>query len=401
MSPWPVCALSDVAQVGSGAGFPIVDQGKRDEIFPFLKVSDMNLPGNERRILRWNNSVSEGVRSRLRATAFPAGSIIFPKIGAAIATNKKRVLTRPSCVDNNVMALVPNSAYLDSDYLYYALIAKNISDFASDSNPPSIRKPTVEAWRISLPPLAEQRRIVDLLSRAEGILRLRRGAQAKAQTIVPALFLDLFGDPAMNPKGWPVCLLSELLRNGPTNGLYKHQSAYGSGTPILRIDGFYDGKVSDLTQLKRVALDSEVERNRFALAPGDIVINRVNSPEYLGKSAIIPALDEPTVYESNMMRFAVDGQRVLPEFVIALLQQPAARRHFLAHAKHAINQSSINQQDVKSLPVIVPPLALQAQFAERVAAMQAIATQQTAALHKAQATFNALLARTFSAAGIE
>lgn len=331
--------------------------------------------------------------------AFGPAHVLYGKLRPYL--NKVLVPDFEGKCSTEIIPLLPTES-LDRRYLAYFLrspaTVARISAKVAGARMPRADMDFVLGMELALPPLAEQRRIVDLLSRAEGILRLRRQAQAKAQAIIPALFLDLFGDPATNPKGWPACSLGKLLRNGPTNGLYKHKSAYGSGAPILRIDAFYDGKVRDLAQLKRVALDSEVERNRFALTPGDIVINRVNSPEYLGKSAIIPALSEPTVYESNMMRFAVDEQRVRPEFIIGLLQQAVARRHFLAHAKHAINQSSINQQDVKSLPVIVPPLALQEQFAERVAAMESILAQQTTALHQAQASFDALLARSFGAA---
>ncbi|WP_154641157.1 restriction endonuclease subunit S [Burkholderia cenocepacia] len=248
---------------------------------------------------------------------------------------------------------------------------------------------------LNLPPIAEQRRIVDLLSRAEGIVRLRREAQAKAQAIIPALFVDMFGDAATNTKGWPKCPLGELICSGPTNGLYKHKSLYGRGTPILRIDAFYSGKVKDLNALKRVELESDIELKRFEVEQGDIVINRVNSPEYLGKSAIIPELPEPIVFESNMMRLSVNRARVLPEFVIAQLQQPAARNHFLANAKHAINQSSINQQDVKSLPMIVPPIAVQAKFVEWSTNANSILMQQEEALLTAEQTFASILARSF------
>ncbi|MFT4194881.1 restriction endonuclease subunit S [Ottowia sp.] len=294
--------------------------------------------------------------------------------------------------------LRPKTAHILPAYLSYFLKSEVFRSWTRQStgaNIKNIRKTELESFPVPLVSLEKQRRIVDLLSRAEGIVRLRREAQAKAQAIIPALFLDMFGDPATNPEGWPVLPLGKLLRNGPTNGLYKHKSAYGSGTPILRIDAFYDGKVRDLTQLKRVALDGETERDRFALAPGDIVINRVNSPEYLGKSALIPALEEATVYESNMMRFAIDTQQVLPEFVIALLQQPASRQHFLAYAKHAINQSSINQQDVKSLPVIVPPVDGQTRFKEHVTSLEAVMRRQAEMLKKAEVTFHALLLHTF------
>lgn len=242
----------------------------------------------------------------------------------------------------------------------------------------------------------EQRRIVDLLSRAEGIVRLRRQARQKTAELIPAIFADMFDDPAANPKGWPTLTLGDMISEGPTNGLYKHKSAYGSGTPILRIDAFYDGRVEDLSGLKRVRIESD-ELQRFALSAGDIVINRVNSPAYLGKSAIIPALQEPTVFESNMMRFSIDADLALPEYVIALLQHPSSRQHFLGHAKHAINQSSINQQDVKALPVIVPPLRLQRRFIERAESVLAIERQQQMAMAKAELTFESLLSRAFSA----
>lgn len=124
MTTWKKFPLSEIASIGSGAGFPIADQGSEGEEFPFIKVSDMNLPSNERIIQTWNNSVSEVVRHKLRATAFRAGSVIFPKIGAAIATNKKRILTRPTCVDNNVMAVAANPEFLDDGFLFYRRLSK-------------------------------------------------------------------------------------------------------------------------------------------------------------------------------------------------------------------------------------------------------------------------------------
>ena len=97
-----------------------------------------------------------------------------------------------------------------------------------------------------------------------------------------------------------------------------------------------------------------------------------------------------------MMRFAVDPQRADPGFIIQLLQTGHAKAHFLANAKHAINQSSINQQDVKSLRVIVPNLDLQKQFCQRCNDIASIQSQQSTATAKAQSTFDALLARSFA-----
>ncbi len=244
------------------------------------------------------------------------------------------------------------------------------------------------------PPLEEQRRIVDILSRAEGIVRLRREAQKKAAELIPALFLEMFGDPATNPKGWPVLSLGEIITEGPQNGIYKHVSLYGEGTPILRIDNFYDGQVSNPLKFKRVRITSE-EQQKFRLHIRDIVINRVNSVEYLGKSAIIPEFAEDTVFESNMMRFSINFNQCLPEYLIELLQTRHSKTHILAKAKHAINQSSINQQDVRSLIVPIPPIAVQTEFKKRFENVRSMQDQQATATEKAEASFEALLAESF------
>lgn len=301
-------------------------------------------------------------------------------------------------VVSHLAVVIPNQERLLSEYLYYWSLSYDPRNQAQTTSLPSLPLSLIKAASIPVPPLPEQRRIVDLLSRAEGIVRLRREAKKCAAELIPALFLDMFGDPVANSKGWPVVRLGELIADGPQNGLYKHSSLYGGGTPILRIDAFYDGQVSDLKTLKRLRA-TEAERNKFRLKSRDIVINRVNSVEYLGKSAIIPPLGEEMVFESNMMRLAVDETRVMPEYVIEFLQTGFAKAHFLANAKHAINQSSINQQDVTSLGITVPPLGLQQNFAERVEQIRSIQSQQSAATAKAQAVFDALLARCFSPSG--
>lgn len=387
--------LSAVARVDSGAGFPIANQGAQGEEFPFLKVSDMNLPGNERQIVRWNNSVSDLVRKTLRAKAFPPGSVIFPKIGAAIGTNKKRQLTRPSCVDNNVMVVVPQAGLLDADYLYFAFRAKNISDFASASNPPSIRKPDVENWQVPLPPLPEQRRIVDLLARAEGIVRLRREAAAKAAELIPALFIHHFGDPAVNPMGWPVVPLGDGLR-AADYGCSTKAYADGEGVPLIRMGNVTYAGDMDLSDLKFVQLDS-AEQTKYELLAGDLLFNRTNSKELVGKTGLWAGQREAVV-ASYFIRLRVDPTRLVPTYLWAYMNSGFMKKVLFETARGAIGQANINSKELKAFPVPLPPTALQQLYAEKVTAIQSIVGQQTTALAKAQSTFDALLAQAFAPA---
>ena len=159
LSSYGLVKICDVAEVVSGYGFPKDAQGLFNEEVPFLKVSDMNLPGNEIIIKSWNNAISRETLRKLKAKSFPKYTIIFPKIGAAIATNKKRILSVESTMDNNVMGLVPGSKILP-EYLYYVVCSINISTWASDSALPSINKSTVEDVKIPLPPIETQAEII-------------------------------------------------------------------------------------------------------------------------------------------------------------------------------------------------------------------------------------------------
>ncbi len=241
---------------------------------------------------------------------------------------------------------------------------------------------------------SERRRIAEVLDRAEALRAKRRAALAQLDTLTQSLFLDMFGDPAKNPREWPRKRLGELIAVGPQNGLYKPASDYGSGTPILRIDAFYDGIVTNVASLKRVRISPQ-EQALYALREGEIVVNRVNSREYLGKSALIPELSEPTVFESNMMRFDVDREILDPSYLIQYLQTSLVRSHILRSAKDAVNQSSINQQDVKAFPIIVPPLAMQQLFTHRLAARDRLKAAHDASRAELEALFASLQHRAF------
>ena len=117
---------------------------------------------------------------------------------------------------------------------------------------------------------------MDILNRAASIERLRATASAHLRDFIPALFTRMFGDPVDNPMGWDQDELGNYVLDGPQNGLYRPKSDYGSGTFILRIDGFYDGRTVPQATWQRVRLN-EADTRKFALRENDIVINRVNS----------------------------------------------------------------------------------------------------------------------------
>lgn len=164
--------LSKFARVSSGYGFPCAMQGKKNKELPFYKVSDMNLYGNEVNLEVANNYVSREDLRTLNARTFQIDSIVFPKIGAAISTNKKRMLGVEGLVDNNIMVVtVYNHEVAIPRYLFHYFLTMDLRVFATNSGAvPSIRKTAIQDINIPLPPLDEQRRIVKILDSFEALV---------------------------------------------------------------------------------------------------------------------------------------------------------------------------------------------------------------------------------------
>lgn len=265
------------------------------------------------------------------------------------------IISGKSWVNNHAHVIRAKPNITTNRFLKYYLDSFDFSDSISGSTRDKLTQGVMRNIPIPTPPLEEQNAIVakieKLLSRVEAAKeRLNR---------VPAI-IQQFRQSTLNQiwkQNSPSCLieLKEVLKFGPQNGLYKPGSEYGTGVPIIRIDSFYDGKISHLSGLKRLNC-SPSELDTYGLNVGDILINRVNSLVFLGKCGLITALHEPTVFESNMMRCTPDITKIDGRFLTFLLCSSLIKEQILKKAKNAVNQSSINQKDVNSLQIICPPI---------------------------------------------
>lgn len=289
---------------------------------------------------------------------------------------------------------------VDKDYLKYALNG-NINTIIAKAHGgvglQHITKKELDEIDVPIVSKKEQLEIVEQLMCIEKIILLRQTELKKLNEIIQARFVEMFGDPYFNTMGWKKLKIKDAVTVEPQNGMYKPQSDYvtnNCGVPILRIDGFYNGKVTDFSSLKRLNC-AETERKKYLLFEDDIVINRVNSIEHLGKCAHIKGLLEDTVYESNMMRMHFDPKRFNPTYVCELLCSQFIYDQIINHAKKAVNQASINQKDVLDFDIYQPSIYLQNEFADFVTRTEKskVAVQQ--ALDKAQLLFDSLMQQYF------
>lgn len=359
---------------------------------------------------RWINAEAF---ARLRCTELATGDVLVARMPDPLGRACLMPELEQRCVTVvDVAALRVDPQMSDNRWVMHTINAPQlraeIGAQASGTTRKRISRGNLGNMPLSLPPLAEQKRIADkldtVLTRVDAVnTRLARVApllKRFRQSVLAAAFTGRLTNVAATalPSSWQTVTLGSLITHGPKNGLYKPSSAYGDGVRILRIDSFYDGKVSDWGGLRLLSVDSS-ELKQFGLKNGDIVINRVNSIEYLGKCALIEGLQGECVFESNMMKFRLSSELANPHFVRAWLCSEDARTQIVGKAKHAVNQASINQSDVCSLKLQLPPLSEQTEIVRRVETLFAFADRLEARLAQAQTAATrltpALLAKAF------
>lgn len=329
-------------------------------------------------------------------TRFYAGDILYGRLRPYL--NKVAIAQQSGLCSTEIWAF-ETSSLVDRQYAAFflasAFFVDRVVSLTKGANLPRLDAEAFDSIEIPLPPLREQRRIAEILREAEAIRQLRAETEAKIAEMIPALFDAFFGDPATNPKNWIIQPLGSVINDTPKNGLYKPADLYGDGTPIIRIGDFSGGILDSHSNLQRLRI-SEDEMEQFGVSAGQILINRVNSIEHLGKSVLIGPPIEPTVYESNMMRLDPKTTEVLPGYLICCLQHDSVVAKLRAKAKKAINQASINQTDVRTLEIPVPPLSEQESFLSLVAACEEIRALSDTSRHVEVRVTGSVTANAFS-----
>lgn len=203
---------------------------------------------------------------------------------------------------------------------------------------------------------------------------------------------------------WPRVSVGKLLIE-TRNGLYKPDSFYGRGTRILKM--FNIGRLDGTWKLSRVdkVEISEHERGQYELSEGDILFNRVNSRELVGKCAVVDETTAGAVFESKNIRVTVDRSRVEPWWLVAWINAKAGRKQIETRAKQAVGQATLNRADFDQIEIPLPPLAEQQRIAarlrEQLAAAETARKAVAAQLAAARALRTAMLRAVFESAGAQ
>jgi type I restriction enzyme S subunit len=324
------------------------------------------------------------------ANMVPKGTVLF----SSRATIGKVAVANVSLATNQGFANFVPGPEITSRFLAYSLWyhREDIARLSGSTTFKEVSRSTLRKYEIPVPPLTEQERIVKRLDEADQLRKLRARADRRTAEFIPALFHKMFGEPVTNPKRWPVIPAGELMLSCEY-GCSQRANENGEGIPMLRMGNVTSAGLFDLSDLKHVQLDG-CDLEKYRLKWGDVLFNRTNSRELVGKTGLWEDHFE-AVAASYFIRARFNAEEEHPQHFTSFMNLPYMKQRLMEMARGAIGQSNINAQELKSIRVPVPPLPLQKEFAERVKEVRELESVQIQSRAKLDVLFASLLDKAF------
>ena len=387
MKSHPSAPLGDVCDIVGGGTPRRGNEAYFNGPIPWVKPTDITAV-EDLFIERTGETISELGLQESSARLVPTGTVLLTTRATIGYT---AVASKPVTTNQGLANLICGER-LNPEYVAFWLRGQrsHLIRLAGGTTFKEISKSTLKQIKIPVPPLAEQRLIASILNRAARIENLCARVNKYLRDFTPALFIKMFGDPIENPKGWdtkPLKYVCDLAQYGTS----KKADELPGGIPVLRMENVtYDGEL-DCTNLKYVAL-SDAEIEKYVLCAGDILFNRTNSKELVGKTGIWDGRFK-AVAASYFIRLRLDKSVVCPAYVWAFMNSGAMKRRLFNMARGAIGQANINAKELKSLPLPIPPIDLQRRYAEIIERTHSAAVVTEISSNTASALSTSLMTR--------
>jgi len=395
MSKWSFVALGEICELTGGNSAPQGSEPFDNGTLPFVRMRDLGRYHFTSNLNKTDDKLTESAVEKYRMKIFEPGCILFPRSGS-VFLNHRAILGIRASIVSHIGVLHKFSNSINVRFLYYYLQTYDMTRLSKKTTGvDSIAFSDVVKIKVPLPPLPEQERIVHLLDEAEALRATRERANERMEQFVPALFQEMFGDPATNEKGWQVFIIEDLLLRSPN---------YGSMIPVrnnsgewinLRVANIQNGAL-DLTDTKYIDLPDE-SISRHTVQDGDLLLARaIGSREHLGKCIVVYPGNNKWAFDSHMMRVRPNQEKILPLFLHAFLTSSGGRDIFLQNTRQSAVQFNINTKEFTSIQIPVPPLALQREFAARVGEARGVQSAQGKSAGRVEALYQSMLSRAFA-----
>ena len=385
--------LSEIAEIITKGTTPTtLGYEFQDEGVNFLKIECFDEFGNY--LPEKAAHISEECNEKLKRSQLKAGDVLFSIAGA---------IGRVGIVTENMLPANTNQALaiirINSDEVYLPYI-KLILTSPIVKNQFEKKKQGVAQLNLSLKDINEisiplprkekQIEYAELFAKVSGILDHRKEELESLDELIRARFVEMFGDPIKNPKGWDIVTVGDLVtevRYGTSS-----PAVEGGQYPYLRMNNLtYDGHL-DLAELKYIDVSDE-EKEKCVVRKGDVLFNRTNSVELVGKTAVFDLPDE-MIIAGYIIRVRL-GERMLPAVFSQYMNLEALKDILRNMAKGAVNQANINAQELQSIKVYVPDMQLQKEFIEIKEQVDKSKVVVQKALKETQTLFDSLMQQYF------
>lgn len=299
-----------------------------------------------------------------------------------------------SYVNGNAMALDNLSPDCNLNYLAYALKKRGLNDIISGSAQPQITREGLAKVEISLPSLSIQKSIAVHLGKADELIRYNRQLIEKYNELQQSLFLDMFGDPVVNEKGWEKMKFGKL--GEFKNGLNYSVDETGEKIKILGVGDFKGfWKLDKISSFSDVYIKEEINESYF-LQNDDLVFVRSNGNKKLvGRCVIVFPGEEKITFSGFCIRFRKKAFEINPFFLTILFSLNNYKESVFKFGRGA-NIQNINQEILSNIDIIIPPLSLQNEFASHISSIEYQKELVKEALAKSEDVFNGLLQEKFN-----
>lgn len=312
--------------------------------------------------------ISEETFNKLECTEVFPGDIIVSRLPAPVG----RACIVPDGLGRTIAAVdctilrIDEKKFLKEYVLLYTETGQyksQIEKFLAGSTRVRISRKNLESISIPQKNLETQKNIVSIIYKIKNIVELRKQQFSKLDQLVKSRFIEMFGDVYLNTMSWDEKDLESIadIVSGITKGR-KVKNKKLKEVPYMAVSNVKDGYI-DWSTVKKIDVTDE-EISRYRLLKDDVLITEGGDPDKVGRGAIIKNPLENCIHQNHIFRVRLNKLIVLPVFFAEYLKHQKSKRYFLSCAKQTTGIASINMKQLKSLPVLLPPIKLQRQFSD-------------------------------------
>lgn len=279
-------------------------------------------------------------------------------------------------------------------YLGHPILKDWVESKAQGATMLNLNTSILRAVPLRLPPIAEQRRIADVLDKADAIRRKRIESIALTEQLLRSTFLEMFGDPVSNPRGWEVKALGDVADVQGGLQVTHARADHPIEVPYLRVANVYRDRL-DLTEIKTIRV-TDAERDRARLLKGDVlVVEGHGNPDELGRSAVWQGALQTCLHQNHLIRVRT-GATITPTYLSAFLNSASGRAQMLSAGKTTSGLNTISTSNVRHLRIMVPALATQRRYEAFAGSTRTAAEGMLDAMTISDALFSSLVDCAFS-----